>query len=54
MIQERCAHWIVDYKKRRVWSDAIISWFDRWLKDEPEWWNDMYPPLDKDGTDEGK
>lgn len=39
-------HWILDYKKRIVWNDAIISWFDRWLKDEPEWWEDMYPPLD--------
>jgi predicted peptidase len=39
-------HWILDYKKRIVWSNTIVSWFDKWLKDEPEWWNDMYPPLD--------
>lgn len=39
-------HWILDYKKRIVWNDAIISWFDRWLKDEPQWWNSMYPPLE--------
>jgi dipeptidyl aminopeptidase/acylaminoacyl peptidase len=39
-------HWVLDYKKRITWNDAIISWFDRWLKDQPEWWNDMYPPLD--------
>ena len=43
-------HWIIDYKKRIVWSDAIVSWFDRWLKEEPEWWNDMYPPLDGHGN----
>lgn len=37
-------HFILDYDKRRIWNDAIISWFDRFLKDQPEWWNDMYPP----------
>lgn len=44
-------HWIVDYKKRIVWSNAIVSWFDRWLKDESDWWDDMYPPLDESGKD---
>jgi len=44
-------HFILDYKKRIAWSDAIIAWFDRWLKDEPEWWNDMYPPLDEEGPE---
>jgi dipeptidyl aminopeptidase/acylaminoacyl peptidase len=39
-------HLILDYRKRIAWSDAIIAWFDKWLKDEPEWWNDMYPPID--------
>ena len=43
-------HWILDYKKRIVWSNAIISWFDRWLKDQPQWWNSMYPPLDDSGA----
>lgn len=42
-------HWIVDYEKRIEWNNAIISWFDRWLKDQPQWWNDMYPPLDQSG-----
>ncbi len=45
-------HWVLDYKKRIGWSNAIVSWFDKWLKDEPEWWNDMYPPLD--GEEEGE
>jgi dipeptidyl aminopeptidase/acylaminoacyl peptidase/thiol-disulfide isomerase/thioredoxin len=40
-------HFILDYKKRKIWNDAIISWFDRYLKDEPEWWNSMYPPIDE-------
>ena len=39
-------HFILDYKQRRIWNDAIISWFDRWLKDQPQWWNEMYPPID--------
>ena len=45
-------HWIVDYKKRIIWNDAIVSWFDRWLKDEPEWWEDMYPPLEEHVVDD--
>lgn len=44
-------HWIIDYKKRVVWSDAILAWFDRWLKDEPQWWDDMYPPLNERGEE---
>ncbi|MBN1164294.1 MAG: S9 family peptidase, partial [Candidatus Krumholzibacteriota bacterium] len=41
-------HFILDYQKRIAWSNAILGWFDKWLKDEPEWWNDMYPPLEGD------
>jgi len=40
-------HFILDYKKRGIWSDAIISWFDKYLKEEPEWWDSMYPPIDE-------
>ena len=40
-------HFIVDYEKRIAWSNAILAWFDKWLKEEPEWWNDMYPPVDE-------
>jgi len=46
-------HWIVDYKKRIVWHNAIVSWFDKWLKGEPEWWDETYPPLDDDDEDQG-
>ena len=35
-------HLIMDHAKRLVWSSTIVAWFDRWLKDEPEWWNDLY------------
>jgi thiol-disulfide isomerase/thioredoxin len=40
---------VLDYKKRIIWSDAILAWFDRWLKDEPEWWDAAYPPVDEPG-----
>ncbi len=39
-------HHIVDYKKRILWQKTILAWFDRWLKDQPEWWNTMYPKED--------
>lgn len=36
-------HWILDRDKRYVWWDTILAWFDRWLKDEPQWWQQLYP-----------
>ena len=35
-------HHILDYDKRIKWQDTIYAWFDRWLKDDPTWWNAMY------------
>ncbi len=35
-------HFILGYKKRIIWYKTIIAWFDRWLKDQPEWWFHMY------------
>ncbi|MFH1755514.1 MAG: prolyl oligopeptidase family serine peptidase, partial [Candidatus Latescibacterota bacterium] len=46
-------HFIIEYKKRIAWSDAIIAWFDKCLKDEPQWWDDMYPPLAEVKKDPG-
>ncbi len=40
-------HWIQDHAKRVVWSETIAAWFDRWLKDQPEWWNSMYEAEDQ-------
>ncbi len=31
-------HHILDYNKYIQWKDAILSWFDKWLKSEPYWW----------------
>ena len=35
-------HHILTYEKRIKWSNTIFAWFDRWLKNEPSWWNEMY------------
>lgn len=36
-------HFISDYPKRRLWHNTIMAWFDRWLHDDPTWWNSLYP-----------
>ncbi len=35
-------HHILDYNKFIQWKDAILSWFDKWLKDEPHWWEERF------------
>ena len=35
-------HSIVDHSKRVVWSRSIMAWFDKWLKGQPAWWDDLY------------
>ena len=37
-------HHILDYDKRNLWCNTIFAWFAKWLKDEPEWWDALYPP----------
>ena len=36
-------HWILDREKRYSWWDTMLAWFDRHLKDQPEWWSYLYP-----------
>ena len=36
-------HWILDREQRYVWWDTMLAWYDKWLKDEPEWWQHLYP-----------
>jgi Dipeptidyl aminopeptidases/acylaminoacyl-peptidases len=36
-------HGIVGYNKRIGWKNSIYAWFAKWLKDEPEWWDELYP-----------
>lgn len=35
-------HGIVDLPKRIQWEKTILAWFDRFLKNEPTWWNELY------------
>ncbi len=39
-------HLIMDYKKRKEWTKIIIAWFDKYLKNQPQWWNDLFPKED--------
>ena len=36
-------HWIIDYKKRILWSDSIMAWFAKYLKGDTAWWDALYP-----------
>ena len=37
-------HQILDYKKRAEWNKTIYAWFAKYLKEQPEWWDALYPP----------
>ena len=32
-------HHILDYPKRKRWMKTILAWFDKHLKDQPQWWD---------------
>jgi len=36
-------HFVLTPPQRIRWLQTIMAWFDRWLKGEPEWWNELYP-----------
>ncbi|MDO4497078.1 MAG: prolyl oligopeptidase family serine peptidase [Bacteroidales bacterium] len=36
-------HGIRDPRKRILWHNATMAWFARCLKDDPTWWNALYP-----------
>jgi len=36
-------HHIVDYNKRILWQETIFAWMAKYLKNQPQWWNSMYP-----------
>ncbi|MFZ0391484.1 MAG: prolyl oligopeptidase family serine peptidase, partial [Calditrichia bacterium] len=36
-------HLVMEYKRRKLWTKTIIAWFDKWLKDQPQWWEHLYP-----------
>ncbi|MDR0757400.1 MAG: prolyl oligopeptidase family serine peptidase [Tannerella sp.] len=35
-------HHILDYRKRLKWNESIFAWFERWLKGDADWWNELY------------
>ncbi|MDR1981198.1 MAG: prolyl oligopeptidase family serine peptidase, partial [Tannerellaceae bacterium] len=36
-------HGIAGYNKRTGWQNSIFAWFAKWLRDEPAWWESLYP-----------
>ncbi len=38
-------HGISNYKRRLEWFDSIMAWFNKWLKDDAEWWDDIWRGL---------
>jgi len=45
------SHWILKYDRRVHWMKTIMAWFDRWLKNEPLYWDTLYG---KYGSETGK
>ena len=33
----------MEHDKRAVLVQEHLAWFDRWLKDQPQWWDALYP-----------
>lgn len=40
-------HVVSDFKKRAEWARTIQAWFAKYLKGQPEWWEDLYPASKK-------
>lgn len=36
-------HGVVNFKRRVEWNNSIMAWFAKWLKDDSNWWNSLYP-----------
>ncbi|MDH6341739.1 dipeptidyl aminopeptidase/acylaminoacyl peptidase [Parabacteroides sp. PFB2-12] len=39
-------HGITNHANRIRWSQTMYAWFNKWLKDRPEWWEALYPEKD--------
>lgn len=35
-------HWILQYRRRVIWTNTILAWFDRQLKKQPLWWKRLH------------
>lgn len=38
-------HGIYDPEKRFLWMQSTMAWFQKWLKDDPTWWDTLYPEV---------
>ncbi|MCY1634385.1 S9 family peptidase [Marinifilum sp. D737] len=36
-------HLIQNYTKRILWNNTIFAYFAKYLKDQPQWWDELYP-----------
>ena len=36
-------HHVMELHRRQIWMRSMMAWFQKWLKDDPAWWDDMYP-----------
>ena len=36
-------HHVMELHRRQIWMRSMMAWFQKWLKDDPTWWDDMYP-----------
>jgi len=36
-------HAIYEFEKRINWNHTIYAWFDKWLKGDNRWWEELYP-----------
>lgn len=35
-------HWILDYEKYFLWKYSIMAWFDKHLKNDDKWWDNLH------------
>ncbi|WP_329902966.1 alpha/beta hydrolase family protein [Porphyromonas pogonae] len=36
-------HFILEPSRKIAWTHTMFAWFAKWLKDDPSWWDTMYP-----------
>lgn len=36
-------HIIVDYEKRKQWTNVLLAWFEKYLKGDSMWWTTLFP-----------
>ncbi|MBR6926865.1 MAG: prolyl oligopeptidase family serine peptidase, partial [Bacteroidaceae bacterium] len=39
-------HVVQGLSKQTQWQEAIFAWFAYWLKDQHEWWRELFPTDD--------